>query len=105
MTEHTQLPWQQDGSYVFCTTAEGMHKDIADCARPLTASIPEGKANAAFIVKACNAHEELVAALNACLEAVTHQDIGTYDMDGQSFYDALEHASKAAQAALAKVSP
>jgi hypothetical protein len=66
---HTETPWRVDGE-----TGE-IVRDAAPSSDPdlLTAGFelviadvigPDREANAAFIVKACNAHEQLVAALD-----------------------------------------
>lgn len=68
--EHTPTPWEQDGAYVVSRLTDIPHVDIADCARPLTSSVALGKANAAFIVKAVNSHDALVAALTEAREQI-----------------------------------
>lgn len=80
--EHTPTPWKASGNAVFrdghCLAMTGT--DIW---------MPEvEEANAAFIVRACNAHDDLVAALEAVAEA---------RMPGE--------ARRIARAALAKASP
>lgn len=66
MTEHSKLPWKlcgADGIYAGddrgtkIAATRGGHTFHIDLCRE------EVEANAAFIVKACNAHEKLVAAL------------------------------------------
>lgn len=68
--QHTPGPWSaKDSVNVY---HEGRH--IADCGCH-TEGVPlhiglENAANAAFIVRACNAHDELVEALTLCLSAL-----------------------------------
>jgi len=71
MTKHTETPWVADGRLI-CRTDNHMN-EIADICgfddahpdRMVEKNIDEDEANAAFIVRACNAHDELVAALEA----------------------------------------
>lgn len=79
--KHTKLPWkvyELDGSIGvqpldiqrgdICCTHDPIDNpkgaNAFDTARPVT----EGRANAQFIVKACNAHEELVSILKELIE-------------------------------------
>ena len=62
---HTPTPWLQDGTYVMGAREDGTVGTLLDCAGSLHADVPLGKANAAFIVKAVNCHDDLVAALKA----------------------------------------
>jgi hypothetical protein len=58
-SEHSPLPWHVGPHY----KSDVMSREgIVAEARMLT---PQGIANAEFIVRACNAHDELVAALKA----------------------------------------
>ncbi len=72
MTKHTKGEWyvcenghvrEVDTDYVICTPGDGGHIDDDIILIPPT----EQEANAQFIVKAVNAHEELV---EACTEAL-----------------------------------
>jgi hypothetical protein len=61
-TQHTLTPWQQAAfSSRLITDSAGM-SDIAQCER---------QSDAAFIVRACNAHDELVAALRQLAKEVS----------------------------------
>lgn len=55
--QHTPTPWKTGDLYIW--GADGEPLDLA--ARPR----PERKANAEFIIRACNSHDELVAALGS----------------------------------------
>jgi len=61
-SKHTPTPWNQNGRHI-----------DADKGNYLIASVrtidDTDMANAAFIVKACNAHDMLLNALQKCLEA------------------------------------
>ena len=72
---HTPTPWtlnaerekieDADGEFVTRLSLSRYHDDRAD---------PIAEANAAFIVRACNSHDELVAALRALLRDGEHDD-------------------------------
>lgn len=69
MSKHTPVPWRVSGGFNMKVRA-GESTEIADCAgddAPKTAS--ECAANAAFIVRACNAHDDMLA---ACRSAVVY---------------------------------
>lgn len=65
-TKHTALPWRigvrQPDSCKFIYDAKG--GEVANCDM-LTNFADDNLANAAFIVRACNAHDELVAVIEA----------------------------------------
>ena len=67
MSEYTSTPWKLAGipdNMIICDAEGG---SIADCAPPGPwMRDKEALANAAFIVKACNAHDDLVKALEQC---------------------------------------
>lgn len=71
MTEHTPLPWVAAGAYTTAigqVTADGqLGKFIARVAGGDFEDIPEDAANAAYIVRACNAYPAILAALTALL--------------------------------------
>lgn len=77
-TNHTPTPWRVN-------TFNGDRQEVLD-ANGNNACV---KANAAFIVRACNAHDELVAAL----ELIDHPNA----------VRTIEDAKRVARAALAKV--
>jgi hypothetical protein len=64
-TQHTPTPWEQFAGCGPAIFKAGVTQQIASTARlgpdPQVHAVDE--ANAAFIVTACNAHDELVAAL------------------------------------------
>jgi len=99
MTRHTPTPWRLSPEspriikpdYSRCLIASAM-------GHPNSGFYPsdeEADANAAFIVVACNAHDELVATLSRLVAESTHHDGAEYE-DGEWL------ALDAARAALAK---
>jgi hypothetical protein len=69
-TAHTPLPWDfdeyEDGTSIFCANPDSKNHGewVAHVVTELT---EHGEVNAAFIVRACNSHAELLAALEAIL--------------------------------------
>lgn len=64
--EHTQTPWATNGNRVENRDEHGIVNDgwiIGDC------DGPDADANAEFIVRACNAHADLVEALEMVRDA------------------------------------
>lgn len=91
-TQHTPTPWRmssmRNGETIQIVQA------YAPVARIALVS-PRKPENAAFIVRACNAHDELVAALR-CIDAALNQN--------KTFPADVELARAECRAALAKVS-
>lgn len=56
--QHTATPWQQDEDWI-----------VSGDGNPVAAAHMNAEANAAFIVRACNAHDDLVRALRHAVEA------------------------------------
>lgn len=97
-TKHTPTPWflsgpHNDGSAGIYTTANpSVDSSVA-------AFSDVGEANAAFIVRACNAHDELVAALENTLQfakACQHMS------EDKLMRQAIQHDIDKAEAALRK---
>ena len=73
MTKHTPLPWVVDGDAVITQHAtkrggyqmDGTPRVFIASMEDLTISGAERAANAAFIVRACNAHDDL---LDVCVD-------------------------------------
>lgn len=63
MSAHTPTPWELDGTYLIGRSDDGRMLHLADFARPMSSSIPLGKANAALAHKAVNLHDVLVRAV------------------------------------------
>lgn len=96
MTEHTPTPWTFDGTYVVAKFGP----TVADCAKSPSMGWGERRANADFIIKACNAHDELVKALRDILEVnKDFRDGLPQSWDG----DPLQDACDAAQGLLSRV--
>ena len=84
MKEHTKVPWESWPAKIPNGTEQSMDYGILDGDGELIAECfekvgrtSEGRfierpanANAAFIVRACNAHEQLVAALEKAVETI-----------------------------------
>lgn len=68
-TKHTPTPWAVEellgDIWIICPTDRGPMPILT-----LGKASPVGLANAAFIVRACNAHDEMVAALEKSLTYV-----------------------------------
>ena len=82
--KHTPLPWKlitDPNEWAAWDCVE-----VAPCRYILTEgrSLEEAQANAEFIVKACNAHYDLVEACEDALEALQN-DVGEYEGDGLIF--------------------
>jgi hypothetical protein len=89
--QRAATPWQARDEVVL--DADDHH--VADCGY-LSRPYGENKENAAFIARACNAHDALVAALTETL----NEAIGWYDYSTGGNPDHLEWAQRA-RAALA----
>lgn len=73
--KHTPLPWETN-------TAEGRENEIwsandsykrvfvGHALRHVETATPQGRIDAAFIVRACNAHDELVSAVRSLLGCI-----------------------------------
>lgn len=87
-TQHTPTPWKvvRLSDLIGVLDANGF--GVADLVPPSNRDTSNNAANAAFIVTACNAHDELVAALRR---------IESGDFEGSG------HAKQIARAALQKV--
>ena len=91
--KHTQLPWAVHNDD---TILGGPHnRVVADCENTPAALRPspatdQDKANAAFIVRACNAHADLVEALGRLIWLQTSQGVRDDEM-----YQAMESAGTA----------
>lgn len=78
MSEHTPTPWAVDPDH---RPGMGWNAHVVEAADPnnrvcFMTSGPEGKVNAAFIVKAANNHDALVKALTAAVRIVADRAAG-----------------------------
>lgn len=97
-TQHTKTPWQvHDGFWI---ETEGYALQTKSIAKTEGTDSSVRQANAAFIVKACNAHDALVSALEkissinyADESCESHEDLADYY--GNRFDDIMGIASKA----------
>jgi hypothetical protein len=63
-TEHSTLPWEAGNhSAIAGRIFDALGDDVASCRFAAHENPELAQANAAFIVKACNAHDELIKAL------------------------------------------
>lgn len=100
---HTPTPYKveqgqgyHDGHWVI--TAEGMPANSPLAHIQQTCGPEESYPDALFIVKACNAHEELVSALKGMIELMDNKPT-SYDEDQQisSYRAILSNAEKGSQ--------
>jgi len=81
--KHTPTPWEvnDDDSGIIGTWGPDEDDWGLICATDyaISSSVPEEQrpANAAFIVKACNAHDELVEALKTAIQVMKDNEIDT----------------------------
>lgn len=67
MSTHSPLPWTHSGIHI---ASLSLGRDVlVASARYSSATFDEARANAEFIVRACNAHDDLLA---ACKKVVEH---------------------------------
>jgi hypothetical protein len=67
-TEHSPLPWSALGCAIEGPFTPKRRKSIGVVCEAQDRSVAEARANAEFIVQACNLHDELVAALKAIVD-------------------------------------
>jgi hypothetical protein len=96
MSEHTPTPWAADPD-----DREGYEWNvhIVEAARPhmriaFTSNGPDSEANAAFIVKAVNAHDGLVEALEFIRDGFDNQDVNHVDYRVKVYQVALDALSR-----------
>jgi len=84
--EHTKTPWKTDAHlHIVCGETSPMGyqsgcylgKIFDDCIGKKT----QARANAEFIVRACNCHDELAEALDIALLAMTHDPLNPDDVE------------------------
>lgn len=97
---HTPTPWKmfttEIGTYI--GVGEETGEGILDVGFGVWRSPDEAKENAAFIVKACNLHEELVDAL----KRIHNRSLPFFDDDDKERRRQLSHVKSIAEIALAK---
>jgi hypothetical protein len=97
-SKHTPLPWKMRQLGKTRCVIEGPGEDC--CIAMMTRWLPpfdaaEQKANADFIVKACNAHDELVEALRAMIVLENERDWPMNQQWGQAILTAQAVLAKA----------
>ena len=103
--EHASLPWRINDTYSTLVETEN-RRIIASTATTSNQSTIKDNANAAFIVRACNCHDELVRALEACLPSIKADAEASHLTDGfrnvrNSHDDVLEFVESALKLAKA----
>lgn len=75
-TQHTVIPWHVHEEWArIINSADGNgERPICKCAGP------DGSANAEFIVRACNSHADLLAALEGALDTIEAIQFKCFDM-------------------------
>ena len=83
MSKHTPTPWHVDGECIYGTTQRGDYVRIADTTVADGDNLPdkEADANASFIVRAVNCHDEMLKALKAVELGVFGSMLPNSDID------------------------
>src|SRR5258706_13213672 len=76
---HTPTPWEWDGTPWNYDNTQESPWIISDSEAVLTGEIKCSHANAEFIVRACNAHDDLLAACKEAYDFVVTQSRGPRD--------------------------
>jgi hypothetical protein len=105
MTEHTPTPWKKDEEYntrppmtsPFRVIANGSTSDRVRPICRMELQGEEAQANAEFIVKACNCHEELLEVLKEIKTQIICG--GTEQYQGTGWFERLEQAIAKAEEA------
>lgn len=74
MSKHTPTPWEAVGCTIFETARECQPVQVVGNTHNTGRDEAEDEANAAFIARACNAHEGLVEALTNLTKMVEDGD-------------------------------
>lgn len=102
-TERTPGPWKQHPVFFTSVYADDKQVAITGGATVDIKNVHEREANAAFIVKACNNHDELIKALNvisdSLLEAIDLLEIS----EKPAYLERWETERKAAKFLLAQI--
>ena len=101
MTEHTKTPWNIENQTVIVKEGPETNDDgiplttvlatIVD-GRDNALSNSENKANAAFIVRACNAHEDLITILDKLCRNIKAMEVyseGQFSLMDDDYYVAV----------------
>jgi hypothetical protein len=102
MAEHTKTPWRVERGVIVAGSEDDYVCDTA-CYRKSS----ENEANAAFIVRAVNAHDEMVEALTAgeaaLVEAISRLEDACTELHDEDYNDPfLNHALETMRVALSK---
>lgn len=99
---HTPTPWNvtRDENDARALIRDGNFMRVAECGRAFVPGIAE--ANAAFIVRACNAHDELVATLKFAKESIVQNRTLDEARNDRALNEAMVAVENRISAALAK---
>lgn len=97
--KHTPTPWKTDGNEIWQEKPIIENKHFHICKVHGVCQTQVNKANASFIVRACNSHDELVEALKRTHKALIHH---IQPMNRNEDYLASLQAEKAIAKAKAK---
>ena len=100
---HTKTPWKVDESNNILAYRDGALRTVlffTDTDK-ITETRRENKANAAFIVRAVNSHDALLAALEAVLKTCEDGVIHRHET-GKPMWSAFDHMKTITRAAIAK---
>ena len=88
--KHTPTPWSFGSQFIAKHVGPSVldYEHIATIPDHLQSDDPQWEANAAFIVQACNSHDDLVAACELALTIIGHPD----DAGTKFIADALKRA-------------
>lgn len=96
---HTPLPWKASDSGTGIWSAGeplGKNKIIAICSSDaVSRPKDENTANAAFILRACNSHYELLEALENLIKAIGFADINDPGISTDEALKAIQNARRA----------
>jgi hypothetical protein len=101
-TQHTPTPWRRQPRHNSLIIAGPSGEQIA-LVRALTSDCPQGQANLAFIVRACNSHAQLVEALRDALPAL-EQAVTVADISAGYSHDERQDAHRRLSQARAALS-
>jgi len=91
MTKHTPTPWKTEQGYHGCyrIVRIGADKNEGDITDTCMDDVYISEPDAAFIVRACNCHDELVDALESALRNVI--SLGTSGVGGMDDWPQVKH--------------
>ena len=98
-TKHTELPWKTDEDSPVIRQSDSQCPIAAVCKRVIKG---EQDADQRFIVLACNCHDDLLEALDECVDIVEHAAEEEHQAGRFESAEVLTDMAQKAQAAIAK---